>query len=788
MQAQRLDSLLNKLDSAYPQEKIYLHFDRPYYNPGETIWFKAYLTSANMPSTISKTLYAELVDAKGKILQRKVMPVVQAGASSNFDIPDSAGNSLLYVRAYTAWMLNFDSSLLYVKAIRIINPNHLIKKTAVVPSFSLHLFPEGGDLVSGVASRVAFKANDQDGVPVSVNGNVVNDKGEKIIAFSSTHDGMGYFSFTPVAGIQYKAVWKDKKGSAHETLLPIAKEEGIVLSINNTGSNILFTINRSDSIPVDYTTYYVIAQMQQQLIYSATVNMSRRTMISASIPADSLPDGIVQVTVFNAAQIPVAERIVFVNHGNYYFITDLHAVEKNIIKRGHNTLQVDVGGIMLSNLSIAVTDESLNPAAFDQQENIFSQLLLTSDLKGYVYDPAYYFSSDDDSLKQQLDLVMMTNGWRRFKWEDLVADKWPQINHLPEQSLLLKGKIYGLSKNSLAGKDLTGILKTKIGKPEIFTISVNADGSFKTDGLYFFDTARIYYQINNDKDKTLTSSASFTFDNTYLKSPFKSLSVSNYPIAEPDSSTVKKNKVYSTLQQQAIANETKKAKLLNEVVVNAKIKTLREKMDEQYTSGFFTGGDAQAFINTDNDFSKSAMDILSYLRGKIAGLQITTDGSGSATWRGSNTSIFVNEVSTPINQLQSISLNDVAMIKIFRPPFFGDFGGGTLSGTSGSGGAIAIYTKNGNDLSSSAKGLDYAIINGYSALKQFYSPDYSTDVPSAENDYRTTLYWNPYLLLDKNTRRIMIPFYNNDNCKKMRVVIEGVNEMGQLTRTEKIFE
>jgi hypothetical protein len=144
-------------------------------------------------------------------------------------------------------------------------------------------------------------------------------------------------------------------------------------------------------------------------------------------------------------------------------------------------------------------------------------------------------------------------------------------------------------------------------------------------------------------------------------------------------------------------------------------------------------------------------------------------------------------MNSTVTQVQTISLNDVEMIKVFRPPFLGDFGGATNK-TNGAGGAIAIYTKNGTELSSAVKGLDYASINGYSTIKEFYSPDYSTDSLPKESDYRSTLYWNPFLLMDKNTRRITIPFYNSDDCKKIRVVIEGINEAGQLTREEKVFE
>jgi hypothetical protein len=797
--AQHLDSLLNKLDSAYPQEKLYLQFDRPYYNPGETIWFKAYLTSDNLPSNISKTVYAELIDAKGKIVARKIMPVIQSGASSSFDLPDSMNNTIVYVRAYTAWMLNFDSSLLYVKPIRIINTVHTIKKNSVATLFNLQFFPEGGDLVSGLSSRIAFKANDQYGVPFAVNGMILDDNGKQITHFSSTHDGMGFFYFTPLASTKYRAVWKDKKGQTHETLLPDTKKDGITLYAENVNNNINYTLTRQDSATTDATSYYVVAQMQQQLVYSAVVNMNKKTSITAPIPTDSLTDGIIQVTVFNSNKIPVAERILFINRGNYYFTTDLHAVEKNITKRGHNTLQIDVGGSLLSNLSIAVTDETLNPDQPDKEENIFSRLLLTSDIRGFVYNPDYYFSNDDDSVKQQLDLVMMTNGWRRFKWEDLLANKWPRRNYLPEHYLSVKGGVYGLTKNSLYGQELTGVLKTKGGGSQILSLPINREGAFKKDGIYFFDTAKLYYQLNNDKDKRLTSTASFLFEGSFIKEPMLFASTFNPDFAiEPDTSTAKKNKLIASLLKQELGNV--KIKTLKEITVTTvRQKTLQEKMDEEYTSGFFSGGDEMSFINQDNEFEKSAPDVLTYLQGRVAGLQVSSMGpDASVTWRGSPTSLYLNQMATDANQLKAISLSDVAMVKVFRPPFLGDFGTPTIStnstsgtpnvsNTSGAGGAIAVYTKNGKEVSSSAKGLDYATINGYSAIKQFYSPDYSTD-PTSMNDYRTTLYWNPFLLMDKNIRRIMIPFFNSDNCKRIKVVIEGINEAGQLTREEKIFE
>ena len=775
-----IDSLVNQLGEKYPQEKIYLHFDKSYYSAGETIWFKAYLITDNLSSTLSKTVYAELLDDKGTVLQKKIMPVYESGAASNFDLPDTITNTHLYVRAYTSWMLNFDSTLLYLKPIQII-PTAAAQKKVAAPTviYSVTFFPEGGDMIENIESRVAFKANDQDGVPIFISGNIVTETGKKITAFTAVHDGMGYFSITPAAGEKYKAVWKDKKGTAHETLLPNAKTQGVVLSVTNTTDTLRYTLKRPDNPDENFTSYTVVAQMQQQMVYNAKVKMNVKKEVTAPILTQNFPDGVLQLTIFNAAQVPVAERLAFINHNNFSFVTDLHAVEQNITSHGHNTLQVDVGDTILSNLSIAVTDAGTNPVT-GNEESIFSNLLLTSDLKGYVYNPAYYFSSDEDSVKQNLDLVLMTNGWRRFKWEALLAQQWPKLTFPIDNYLSIKGNIYGLSKTQLTNKELIGYIKTKSNTGNFLSIPVTTDGQFRLTGIYLFDTAKLYYQINGDKDKKLTSVATFSFKSEMVTAapPKTNLLSSLFFNIKPDSSSLQKNIKQAALQRSLF--ESSKAKTLEVVKVVGRVKSLQQKLEEQYTSGFFAGGDGYTFATEDDPFAKSATSVLEYLRGKVAGLQIASDGQ-SASWRGSQTSIFLNELNSDINMLGTVSMNDVALIKVFRPPFFGASGGGA-------GGAIAIYTKKGGGNNAAVKGLDFTNIYGYSAIKEFYMPDYEkTNTPDVP-DYRSTIYWNPFLILDKKTRRIKIPFYNTDNCKKMRVVIEGINKLGQLTREENIFE
>ncbi len=806
IRAQRFTALLKTLAIDYPQEKLYLQFDRTLYNPGETIWFKAYLFEGQFPSQISKTLYAELTDAKGKVLQCITLPVVMSSAAGSMNIPADVSGPV-FVRSYTKWMLNFDSSFLYIKAISIIAPQKTTGKLPVTSlsktnpvttssSFSVQFFPEGGDLVQGVESRVAFKATNN-GIPVKIAGDILDSKGGKITSFASIHDGMGTFILQPQGGEQYKAVW-NQQGQNLEKLLPTAKENGIVLEADYYGNQIEFKIKRSSNTPA-YPFVYVVVQMHQQQVYKAKAYMGKTLTATGIIPTENLPAGIVQVTIFTPDEQPLAERIIFVNLSGYSFITNLNAVVSDTAKRGKNVIQIEVPDTLSCNISVAITDADLSPGQSDG--NIYSQLLLTGDIKGYIFNPSYYFSNDADSVANHLDLVMMTNGWRRFKWEEVMTGHFPKLNYIPENYISIEGQVQGLNKTLLSGKEINGILELKSKKKEFLNTPVQPEGKFTFSGMIFYDTAKFFYQFNKDKKKTLTSRAGFDIKSSLLKEPLH-LQPGNsllWGLRESDTATLTKNKDV-LYKQQLNGFVSQKIKTLKMVVVTTKIKTKQDLLDEEYTSGAFRndpGEHSRTILPEDDPAFLSSQNLISYLQNRIAGLQIDLSRTENAvTWRGLATSLFVNEISqealgfTPPYEgkiiqddsyILTIPMSDVVMVKIFDPPFFGDWGGGP-------GGAIAVYLKKARTGNQMMKGLDYTLLPGYSPVREFYSPDYSSPAQSDIADYRPTLYWNPFVITDKNHQRIELTFYNNDITKKMKVIIEGCNENGKLTRVERILE
>ncbi|MBL7700286.1 MAG: hypothetical protein JNK79_19125 [Chitinophagaceae bacterium] len=775
------DTVLNTLDTRYPQEKLYLHFDRSFYNPGETIWFKVYIFAANMPSLISKTVYADLIDDKGKIIDRKIAPVEVSSAAASFDLPANLTSSHVYIKAYTDWMLNFDSSFLYVKAIPVIQEKPAtVKKSA--PKNFLQFFPEGGDMVQGVESRVAFKATDIRGLPYKVSGDILDSKGTSVVKFSTMHNGMGFFTLKPASNEQYKASWKDASGKAQVTPLPDARKNGFALTVTQDASGVRFMISRPEG-ESPYPTVTIVGQIQQQMVYMANANVSKGPTVGGVIPIENLPAGILQLTIFSPDKKPLAERIVFVNKQDYYFITDLNGPLKSFEKRKKNVIQVDVPDTIRTNLSISVTDATLNPHV-EGEDDIYSNVLLTSDIKGYVHNPAYYFSSEADSVRNHLDLVMMTNGWRRFKWEEVLAGKFPATPHQPADYMVVNGKINGLNKTELINKELTAILEVN-KRQEFLQVPVSNDGTFSISGLLFFDTAKLYYQFNNDKDKILTSRANFDIRNNLLKGPFSLKYDTNlvYRSIMPPKEILAGNIALSE-KNMAVLDARRKVQTLESVTVTARQKSKTQILDEQYATGLFAGGDAYSFDVSDDISAQGAMSVLNYLQGRVAGLQITGMGTqAQMSWRGSVPQLYLNEMQSDVSFIQNLNMADVAYIKVFRPPFFGSSGGGA-------GGAIAVYTKKGTNVyNPDVKGLDFASIPGYNSYKEFYSPDYSKyDERHTEGDYRATLYWNPFVLTDKTTRRQLFTFYNNDVTKRFRIVIEGCDEQGRLTRIEKIFE
>jgi hypothetical protein len=227
--------------------------------------------------------------------------------------------------------------------------------------------------------------------------------------------------------------------------------------------------------------------------------------------------------------------------------------------------------------------------------------------------------------------------------------------------------------------------------------------------------------------------------------------------------------------------ELQRNKIMETVYVKAKGKTPAQILEEKYPSGLFKGSDGFQFDLVNDPLSSAYTDVFTYLQGRVPGLQVTPGPDPVLSWRGGSPLLYLDEMRGDAAMLSSVPVSDIAYIKVFRPPFMGGAGGGS--------GAIAIYTRKGDDTRSSGKGLSSNMIAGYTQVREFYSPNYDRiDSRNEQPDVRTTLYWNPRVETTLKNRSVKLTFYNNDVTKAFRVVIEGVSRNGMLTHFEQIME
>lgn len=787
LSAQVLDTTLLRYRSNFQQEKIHIHFDKTVYSKGETIWFKAYIMAGDSLSDYSRNFYLDVYNDSGTLIKHTVHPVFESSARGSIELPQQYGGEVLHIKAYTRWMLNFDKDLLYFKDIQIAQTNATLKKIA--PFASLKLFPEGGDLITGIESNVAFLAADQSGKPVAIKGAILNASKQLVDSFQSVHNGMGSFSLNPDPQENYTCQWVDQFGNSHTTELPKAKPYGLVVSAKLVNGKLRYGIKRSTNSPDNFKLLHVVVSMHQQLLYKANVSMSNKLSVAGEFPTDDLQTGIVQLTIFDASWIPVAERVVFVNTQRHQFFPQLALETKRTIKRGKNTWVLTVPDSILSNLSVSITDANLH---HDSSTNIFTQFLLSGELKGYIHQPEYYFSDNTATSDENLDLVMLTHGWRRYKWEDIAKGKLPELAYpIDSDYVQIKGRVITGDQSSFkANQSLSLVMQAKDSSKQYFLLPLSPDGSFKQRGIIFFDTAKVFYQLTGIKNMRNNVTANFQ----YGLPVFPYASNSRFPPQTmADTAQLRQdNFFYQTKIQNKRTMDS--VVVLKEVVVESKIKAATDVLDEKYTTGLFTNKNGYAFDVMHDDRSQGQLDLFHYLQNLIPGMTMSLPMLGQngaedenssnvagISWRDGTPDIFLNEMPSNAETVQGLQMSDIAYVKVFRPPFMG-------AGGSGASGAIAVYTKKGNDMNTDrVKGLNSAILSGYSTYKEFYQPDYAFS-SSKYADLRPTLYWNPYVLTDKKNKQFKIEFYNNDVTQKFRIIIEGVNAVGKMARLEKLID
>lgn len=802
--AQSIDSVMSIYNDRYSTEKIYIQTDRIIYKKGETVFYKAYLLNNDYPSDLSKTLYTDWYDETGKLLLQTEAPLLISSAKGSFEIPANYQGTQLHVKAYTRWMLNFDTALIYGRTLTVYQPENktVAKNPAIVipiNSTQVQLYPEGGFIIEGISGRVAFKATDQLGNPVKIKGIIKNSKEVIIDSFSTLHDGMGVFSLHTEKGETYFFNWVDEHGNTGKKEIAAQKKAGASLQVLPKNTKAIITIERSLNAGKEFKSMHLLVHNNQTLRYKLDIDMSSKASITKPIDVSDLPTGIVQCTLFNANWVPVAERIIFVNNQNHFFSSVITVIQKDLSKKGSNQIEINVADTLLTNMSVAVTEASL---AAINGPNIFSDFLLSDEIKGKVYNAAQYFSTNilSDTTSAQLDLVMLTSGYRRFDWEQITKGLLPAIPYPADTNYLqIKGQV--IAKKLLKSKEpltVNVMLQTKDSVRKMFVLPVKSDGSFDQDNLFFYDTAKLFYSLNTKKNST----GSVKFEGSLMKSEDRKTFFINQQIEQSEliiPLNTKASNKEPTEDSLFFAAQEKLQKLsalttLKTVTVKAKIKTTKQILDDYYTRGMYSGEGNNIAVDVEGDMSSNGRNIWNYLQSKIPGLIITRHGNDPEPvplWYPNSQgepgvpAILLDEMPISLESVRSLDISSIAYVKAFRPPFLGTM----LDGFSG---VIALYSKRGYSPvysnKESQQGLETYLLNGYSKFREFIQPDYTNTNSRTEPDNRPTLYWNPYLLTDKNNPKSTISFYNNDISKKLCLILEGINADGKMIRVVKVLE
>ncbi len=780
--AQKPEDILQQLSERSPIEKIYLHFDRDNYMAGETAWFKSYLFSDYFPDTISTSLYVELLNDSSVIISRKILPVLLGTSNGQFELPDSLQTGYYFIRAYSPTIITRDPGFISQQNIFIYGKkNNHVAVLEKQKTLRLEFFPESGQFISGAINTIAFKATNENGLPVTVNGNIKNEKGELLTTFTTYHDGMGMFDLAPLANEKYYAVLNED-ATGHKYYLPVQTGKGIVFKVISTGRKKYFELLQQKTDP-SFKAAYMIGQMQHHVVFRQDFTQDREE-ITGTIDVSHLNSGILQVTVFNKDNIPLAERLTFVDNGEYIQKAELLADTLDFSEKGKNSFHISFKDTVQGFFSVAVTDPEYDLNTIRQQ-NIVSMFLLTSDLKGYIHNPAYYFSEKSDSVQNALDLIMMINGWRRFKWSSLINNNLPATVDKDKGYITVDGHLYIKdTKKPFANKPFVIFVYTPDSSRIIRMSATDARGHFKIDSLLFFDRARLLFKDIRGKKSDLLQ-VNLSDDSLARKFQMPRVDKQNsYGNIFPQENQEKK----WAFDYDAILKA--EGKMLAGVTVRAKKKNPVEELEEKYASGLFSGFSERTIdlVNTNDVITQE--NIFEYLSYKVPGLNISRDGLDYYIYYRQAASLssmglipmtlYLDEIETDAIVISSIPANQVAMVKVFSS-FVGTVG-------NGAGGVLAIYTKKGTDLYNDASITDIVSYQGYSVIKEFYLPDYTVDTAAIKKqDNRITLLWAPQIIVNGINENITVTVYNNDRAKQLKIVVEGMTIDGKLLMIEKIF-
>ena len=753
----------------FPRKNYTFIFAQEFYLTGETVWFKIYYVDGALHHSmdISKVAYVEILDNNNQpLLQTKVALKDGKGDGSLF-LPASINSGNYHVRAYTQWMRNFNPEFFFHKSISIVNSFRKLEAEIVkAPKpFSVQFFPEGGNLVYGLESKVAFQGVNSNGKGITFSGVILNGQNDTIARISPFKFGIGNFTFTPLSGDLYRAVISDSLQNLQTVSLPVPKSHGFVMEVRDSTSDLLL-INVSSNDPKTQASpnfYYVIHA--RQIISSTGMRSLGGNKASILVSKKQLNEGISHITIFDGDLRPQCERLYFKPSEKKLLITAHTSQNEYGIRRkvilDLSASKSDVGDDKTSlSISVLRADSLQGNLAGD----IFDYLWLNSDLKGEVESPAYYMNTSSPEVAAASDNLMLTHGWRRFSWDELLNDGKRIPFFIPEyRGHLIKGTVTDAQGKPAAG--VATYLSTPGRNIQLYTSRSKFSGEVQYEMKDFWGSRKIVVQTNTDQDST----SQIKIHSPYAE-VFATRRLAPFTLTSNVSKTLVTRSVAMQVQDVYHADNS------------AKFSTV------DIDSTAFYGKASETYLL--DDFTRFPV-MEEVMREYVPGVMVRKrkDGFHFLVLDNVRKSLFQEN---PLVILDGMPIFDIDKIMAFDPLkikklevitnryFLGPF---TFPG-------VVSYTTYTGDLAGfqldpRAVALDY---EGLQRQRVFYSPQYDTQKQreSRMPDRRNLLFWAPQVSLDKEGKQ-QLEFYTSDLIGTYTIVIEGLTTNGYSGSTTSSF-
>ena len=639
------------------------------------------------------------------------------------------------------------------------DPQYIYKRTFYLPvftnDFDVKFFPEGGALLSIPHQNVAFKVQGADGFSKEVEGFLFNSKGDTLTNFRSEHNGMGIFTMNPVDNETYYVTARTNDSITKRFDLPAIEPKGISIAMSHYKQEIRYEIQKTETTEWPQKLF-LLAHTRGKLAILQPINPER----TFGKMNDSLfTEGITHFMLIDQQGNALSERLVFVpdHKPNQWQIT---ADQPTYGKREKVSLQIaakdNEGNPVEGTFSVSITDrKSIQPDSL--ADNILSNLLLTSDLKGYVEDPAYYFLNQDARTLRSIDYLMMTHGWRRHKIENVLRTPSLNFTNYIEKGQTISGRIMGFFGANVK-KGPICVLAPKYNI--IATTETDEKGQFIVN-TSFRDSTTFLVQARTKKG--------FAGVDILMDPP-------QYPVATHKApyfngaATFMEDYLMNTRDQYYMEGGMR--------VYNLKEITVTAKRERPSSKSIYTGGINTYTVEEDRlqGYGQTAFDAAS----RLPSVTIT-NGSEIHIRNNSEPAIIVIDdivYEDASDILKDIQVSDMSSISLLRGA------DAVILGPRASGGAVVITLKDPRNLPARpAQGIITYTPLGYSESVEFYHPTY--DTPEKKNaqrsDFRSTVYWNPELRLDAEGKAT-IEYYTPDSTAPEDIIIEGVDKNGKVCR------